>query len=1164
MDNNVFTRFLGMVNTEVTFFLAVKNNDFKSIKEMVKKKPEFVNAKDKQGKTPLHHAAAGGRLEIARFLLSLKAGVNAKDIDGFTPLYFAVFNGHKDVADAIRKYGGVALGGIHGAVKDGNVDRVRELLQKFPEMTGEKEDRLQGTPLHYAAMEGNEEIARMLIRAGANVNAQGAFDYTPLHYAAKGGHGGMAKLLLEGGADGEARDSYGNTVSMVARREGHGEIAGMIEAGQSSPAPVPEPAEEPQAAASLPPVEPPAAAPSPPATAAPPQEGPKGWTGEPARPEPAAKAIATPPAEPAKVEAVARPEAARPSMETRVFLSMDTPPVKDISPREIIDAAKDGDLEKVQAIIRAHPRAVMEKDIDFDATPLHYAVFKGHTEISAFLLQSGADISWKNSSGKAPLHYAVENGKLELVRMLVQHGADVNSATSQLLTPLHYAAQHGLMDVCRILISAGANLRVASNTGQTPLHYAAYYKNLPLVSYFVEMGADVNAGDREGVTPLHFACRYGQMEIVTVLAGKGASLEAGNKDGSTPLHFAAENGQEAALEFLVKAGADLDRKNLNGWTPLHYAAHEGRTEAAKMLLLSGADPEVRDGEGHSPLYHALLKFHTDTAEVLSMMSLGDIMMEVSPLHFAAMLGKTEVIRQLLESGYDPNSTTGSGKTPLHYEAFDGRTEPFALLSGAGANVNALDSRGLTPLHVAARGGFMGMAALLLNAGAQVNARDENLMTPLHHAAVKGQAAMIEALLAAGADPCLKDESGQAPVHAALESGIREGVDALMQDERCRAMMSSPQQRQVAVPAPVPAAPQAVSAPVEPPLPAPLPEAYPHPVEPPGPPPQEREEAPAHSHMHVKVVIKHHKPVEETYRQAPPPAAGEPPRDVAGGAGEASLPEDAPSAALPPAAGQEDAVRKLPPMPRGGPPAPVDLPADLEGTLAKIRQYSKFAGTVDVDQRLKWSAFSYLNKFAGNVKGFFPESPAFAVKASRYKLTQLEDFEREWRESGSLNRDFLDVFQGIYNLGTIDTFNVFRSSQPSLEDIAWFVNDLGLKVVVNLCGAEEIWDGFTLKDEEMLCLEHQIDYYHFPLEMWDPTPIDFETINGILDRIDYHAKPILVHSHNGSDRVSVIGAAFRMRQLGWSLKDALAEADHFGFSSEDSPNQVEVLRRFERS
>jgi hypothetical protein len=38
----------------------------------------------------------------------------------------------------------------------------------------------------------------------------------------------------------------------------------------------------------------------------------------------------------------------------------------------------------------------------------------------------------------------------------------------------------------------------------------------------------------------------------------------------------------------------------------------------------------------------------------------------------------------------------------------------------------------------------------------------------------------------------------------------------------------------------------------------------------------------------------------------------------------------------------------------------------------------------------------------------------------------------------------------------------------------------------------------------------------------------------------------------------------MRQLGWSLKGALAEADHFGFSSEDSPNQVEVLRRFERS
>src|SRR5579871_1943486 len=45
-----------------------------------------VNARDRQGCTPLHYAAHNGRLRNVRLLLAAGADVNAKENDGYTPL----------------------------------------------------------------------------------------------------------------------------------------------------------------------------------------------------------------------------------------------------------------------------------------------------------------------------------------------------------------------------------------------------------------------------------------------------------------------------------------------------------------------------------------------------------------------------------------------------------------------------------------------------------------------------------------------------------------------------------------------------------------------------------------------------------------------------------------------------------------------------------------------------------------------------------------------------------------------------------------------------------------------------------------------------------------------------------------------------------------------
>jgi tetratricopeptide (TPR) repeat protein len=240
----------------------------------------------------------------------------------------------------------------------------------------------------------------------------------------------------------------------------------------------------------------------------------------------------------------------------------------------------------------------------------------------------------------------------------------------------------------------------------------------------------------------------------------------------------------------------------------------------------------------------------------------------------------------------------------------------------------------------------------------------------------------------------------------------------------------------------------------------------------------------------------------------------------------------------------------------------ELPPDLEASLNEIRGFAKFAGTVDVDPMLRWSAFSYLSRFAGNVKRIFAESPDFAMAVTAHKLESLRKFEQTWKESPDVSRYFQDVVAGSNNVGVIDTAKVFRCSQPSLADLAWFAGQMDVKGVINLCNEEQIWTGYAMKDEEEACGELLIDYIHIPLENWDDPPPSHKEILEVLDEIKYHAKPVLVHSSNGSDRLGLVGSAYRMSALGWPLEEAVEEAEHYGYDLEGHPGQFEVIKSFQ--
>ncbi|XP_072832834.2 protein phosphatase 1 regulatory subunit 12C isoform X7 [Pogona vitticeps] len=167
--------------------------------------------------------------------------------------------------------------------------------------------------------------------------------------------------------------------------------------------------------------------------------------------------------------------------------------------------------------------------------------------------------------------------------------------------------------------------------GISALHQACIDENMEVVEFLVASGADVNQADNEGWTPLHVAASCGYIEIAQYLLDHGANIAAVNSDGDVPLDIAEADNMETLLRSeIAKRGVDVEvakreeeevmlrdaRQWLNagkisdeshpktGATALHVAAAKGYIEVMRLLLQAGYDPNVRDKDGWAPLHAA--------------------------------------------------------------------------------------------------------------------------------------------------------------------------------------------------------------------------------------------------------------------------------------------------------------------------------------------------------------------------------------------------------------------------------------------------------------------------------------------------------------------------------------------------------------------------------
>ncbi|HLG17644.1 MAG TPA: ankyrin repeat domain-containing protein [Blastocatellia bacterium] len=172
---------------------------------------------------------------------------------------------------------------------------------------------------------------------------------------------------------------------------------------------------------------------------------------------------------------------------------------------------------------------------------------------------------------------------------------------------------------------------------------------------------------------------------------------ARGEDGVSAVLKAVYHQKPRVVEVLLATGIELN---------IFEASATGRTARVREMLDEDASlVNAFAPDGFYPLGLAAFFGHRETFEVI-LSAGGDVnlsaknAMKVTALHAAAASGHTEMVRQLLERGADPNVRQQAGFAPLHEAAASGLMEMAELLLAHGADVNARTDDGKTPLAFA--------------------------------------------------------------------------------------------------------------------------------------------------------------------------------------------------------------------------------------------------------------------------------------------------------------------------------------------------------------------------------------------------------------------------------------------------------------------------------
>ena len=624
-----------------------------------------------------------------------------------------------------------------------------QVLHMSPRRTNNWQDQFPKRfgPLHVSAYWGLDEIFKLLLTKGMDINAQDSYGQTPLLVAAKCGHESAVRLILQNDAEVHVENDNGETALYWAARNGHRIIVQLLIA---------------EGAGVM-------------------TKDNEGWT------------------------ALDWAVIGGKNDVVRMLLAEGFDVESDGRYKALYLAAGEGYEETVQMLL--DDGANVDEQDWLGSTALDWAAPGGHVETIRVLLSYGCDLKLRDMYENTALHWAIQHETI--VRLLLANGAEVDARNDRGQTALSWVARDGPLSVAQILlVDYNADVDVQDGYGCTALHGAALRGREQMLQLLLKHRADPNVTDKDGWTPLHIAAMKGFKVLVDVLlertnggevilewissqqidAEKGAIMgeilekKAEGSTVLTGLRIAASERHLTRMQAILDMGADIDAMDFGGSTALIVAANDGYEDAVQLLLQNGADVNISGSRGWQALHWAS---QAREAAIVQLLIEHGADVDAKKNGWTAMLlaAKREclaVVKSLVQSGADVNAEDHHGRRALHWAAGAGHRDMVWFLVENKADLNAVDRLGKTALMSAIEN-TQSVAFLLLDIGSDVNVRARDGSTALHLAAFKREAAVAAMLLRKGASIDAKTEDSLTALHVAALRGAKEVVVVLVRN-----------------------------------------------------------------------------------------------------------------------------------------------------------------------------------------------------------------------------------------------------------------------------------------------------------------------------------------------------------------------------------------------
>ena len=379
----------------------------------------------------------------------------------------------------------------------------------------------------------------------------------------------------------------------------------------------------------------------------------------------------------------------------------------------------------------------------------HRPVRQGNTSVaappaasSAAIVRPTFTVSLKNlrlpaeDSNLPELHASAERGDLQALRRLLDvPGSDVDEVGDAGETALHTAIKADHARCAALLLERSANVNTISQCacrteceGWRPIHAAAQSADPRMVALMLASGADAHAKTAIDVSALHVAAFHGRLSTVKLLVAEGVALDAADKHGYTPLGNARFQLLDcpcqpqddptrqwgaciAFLERLLSLGTfERQAAARHSWDlfvsdVLQEACEQPAPDEPRCVERDLAIHKCPGEEGQSTPFSHLLSCYRQSVDAKDHDG-------STALHAAALAGRADAVRLLLENGAAVHTATNLSETALHLAAREGHADVVQLLLSHSAAAHALSRSGATPLSVARRRGHAAVVAIL--------------------------------------------------------------------------------------------------------------------------------------------------------------------------------------------------------------------------------------------------------------------------------------------------------------------------------------------------------------------------------------------------------------------------------------------------------------------